>query len=1081
MILLKETDMKRRRYLAIPFIIFLGLSAPLLCCSICPGAQSEYELVVHNFLQFVKSQKGVETAQFLQGNRLEPGKPEIMIGYLAALENGGHVLVSSSRDLTPIKSYSLDYDFDDMPVNYRKFLLKELEYHARALLVQEADRRRTQVIDENHARWDFLINLPQHLIRYNDVPDTFLLQTQWDQDPPFNAFMPEIGGQDTLVGCVPVALGQIMYYHQYPSAGQGKAVYEHNGAPWMAYLAKPIPWGIMPPDIHLDTPQYQKDAVGRFLRDLAFANHTRFGVLDSGTSLNTDALIQNYAYSTDIATMTNTDPNIFFTTVRDQIDSGLPVLLAFHEPHAGVIDGYQSNEAGNAIHINFGWGGYHDGFYSPEENIAVAPYTFTPVLTIYYDIRPCSGADCWVNLEPLDRVDGVCIEGEFDSDTDTDTYSIFCSGDTVLTGNAESGGDFYYGIHGGEIQQETSGPSLTIANVPPGEYAVSASLCGDSECLDYLPGSPGYTICVNSDTTTSGMIHCTGQTQCHSGLESEDAVQGISISGRFDTSKDSDRYEIYCSGNTTLEGSRGFSNQAFFIGIYDHDGLLIQEGYESFGVDLPMGKYTVRSSLCNDAGTSCYGDYVDPFKEYHLTVHTGPLTQAQIAGIDETIEVPPVIDNVLQDVIVQNGSSLAIYIESFDVNGQAVTLDASSNESRIGVSLQPYNVLRITPHASHVGGVITVTATANGETTVRSFVALTMDEAIGFGTEFTMSGTFQDQDTHNLHQAILDGNCTISGFNGFTSQAFFIGVMDQDQDYVEQPTYSEISGHFTRGPYLLGASLWQDPQAHESPYFPYEQGQGDRYEITVVCPDADDSIVTIADEYGISIQLCNPEVCNGEDDDCDGEVDEDGAAGCTRYYRDADGDGYGATEESRCTCLREPFGEYTTIVSGDPNDSNPFERPDPEGMSVPVSVGFDSGWAMFSLPVIPADARVRTVLPDAKAVFSLSGTTYELLDPNDILYFGEGYWVYHGAPITCDITGEPVEGYAITNLPPGWSMVGGCSFRAHPSVESGRIRGLFGFANAYVHLDPVQEPMTPSRGYWVNCSEQTTLWVNVIQ
>jgi len=1078
LIFVKEADMKRRRYHSMCLILFFGIAVTLLCGSISLGAQSEHEIAVNNFLQFVRSQKRVETAQFLKGNRLEPGKPEIMIGYLATLENGGHVLVSSSRDLTPIKSYSLEYDFDDMPMHYKNFLLKELEYRARTLPIQEAGRRRPQAVNENHERWDFLINGPHNLIRYSYAPGTHLLQTTWDQDPPFNAFMPKIGGQDTLVGCVPVALGQIMHYHQYPQSGQGKAAYEHNGEIWMAYLAKQIPWGIMPPDTHLDTPQYQKDAVGRFLRDLAFANHTRFGVFNSGTTLKMDAMIQNFAYSTGITSMTNADPNTFFATIRDQIDNGLPVLLGFHEPHASVIDGYSSNPAGREMHINFGWGGYHDGYYFLDQNIPAAPYTFTPDLTIYYNIKPCSGADCWANLESQDHVDGVCIEGQFDSNTDTDTYSIYCSGETALTGSAESVGAFYYGIHGGEIQQVTSNPFLMIESVPPQEYTVSASLCSDSECLDYLPESSGYTICVDSDTATSGMIHCTGQTQCHSGLESADAIQGISISGRFDTSKDSDTYEIYCTGQTTLEGSRGFSNQAFFIGIYDHDGMLIQESNESFFVDLPMGKYTVRSSLCNDAGTSCYTGYEDPYKDYQLTIRSGPLTQAHISQINESIEMPPVIDNDLQDVIVQNGSYLNIYIEAFDVNDEAVTLNASSNESWIDASFYPYNVLRITPNASHVGGVITVTATAGGETTTESFVVLTMDEVIRFGKEFTISGTFEDQDTHNLHQAILDGNCTISGFNGFSNQAFYIGVMDQDQNYIEQPTDNEISRHFNRGSYVLGASLRQDPQTKTGAYYPYQQGQGDRYEITVVCPDADDSIITIADEYGISIQLCNVEICNGEDDDCDGEIDEDGAVGCTRYYKDADGDGYGVTEESHCTCMREPFGDYTTIVSGDPNDLNPFERPDPEGMSVMVSIGFNRGWTMFSLPVIPADAREQNILPDAKAVFSFSGL-YALLDPNDLIYFGKGYWVYHGAPKTYDITGEPVEEYAITDLPPGWSMIGGCSFPAYPSVENGRIRGLFGFSNRYVHLDPIQDPMEPVSGYWVNTSEQTTLTVGL--
>jgi hypothetical protein len=44
------------------------------------------------------------------------------------------------------------------------------------------------------------------------------------------------------------------------------------------------------------------------------------------------------------------------------------------------------------------------------------------------------------------------------------------------------------------------------------------------------------------------------------------------------------------------------------------------------------------------------------------------------------------------------------------------------------------------------------------------------------------------------------------------------------------------------------------------------------------------------------------ETCNGQDDDCDGVVDEDSATDARTWYRDADGDGYGASIASRRAC-----------------------------------------------------------------------------------------------------------------------------------------------------------------------------------
>jgi hypothetical protein len=66
------------------------------------------------------------------------------------------------------------------------------------------------------------------------------------------------------------------------------------------------------------------------------------------------------------------------------------------------------------------------------------------------------------------------------------------------------------------------------------------------------------------------------------------------------------------------------------------------------------------------------------------------------------------------------------------------------------------------------------------------------------------------------------------------------------------------------------------------------------------------------------------EVCNGVDDDCDGVVDPEGTAGCTPYWLDADGDGYGSGSP-RCLCA--PVGAWTATVGGDCNDANAAIHP----------------------------------------------------------------------------------------------------------------------------------------------------------
>ena len=75
-------------------------------------------------------------------------------------------------------------------------------------------------------------------------------------------------------------------------------------------------------------------------------------------------------------------------------------------------------------------------------------------------------------------------------------------------------------------------------------------------------------------------------------------------------------------------------------------------------------------------------------------------------------------------------------------------------------------------------------------------------------------------------------------------------------------------------------------------------------------------------------QVCDPmagagiEKCDLLDNDCDGDVDEaaDGAA-CDWFYLDSDGDGYGTADDSKCLC--EPEGDYDSQTPGDCDDDDP--------------------------------------------------------------------------------------------------------------------------------------------------------------
>ncbi len=79
------------------------------------------------------------------------------------------------------------------------------------------------------------------------------------------------------------------------------------------------------------------------------------------------------------------------------------------------------------------------------------------------------------------------------------------------------------------------------------------------------------------------------------------------------------------------------------------------------------------------------------------------------------------------------------------------------------------------------------------------------------------------------------------------------------------------------------------------------------------CDDDDAMQYPGADEY-----------CNGEDDDCDGTIDEDDAVDAPTWYIDADGDSFGADTDTQITC-EEPIGYV--LDNTDCDDDDPRQHP----------------------------------------------------------------------------------------------------------------------------------------------------------
>lgn len=96
----------------------------------------------------------------------------------------------------------------------------------------------------------------------------------------------------------------------------------------------------------------------------------------------------------------------------------------------------------------------------------------------------------------------------------------------------------------------------------------------------------------------------------------------------------------------------------------------------------------------------------------------------------------------------------------------------------------------------------------------------------------------------------------------------------------------------------------------------------------------------------------SPEICDGQDNDCDDVTDPENSQECAPLYQDQDADTYG-TGNPRCLC--DPEEQFTAERTGDCNDNN--ENINPEMPETPVNLIDDdcNGWTDET----PAGMQVR--------------------------------------------------------------------------------------------------------------------------
>jgi len=197
-----------------------------------------------------------------------------------------------------------------------------------------------------------------------------LIQTKWNQRVPFSNLYPMVNGQSSICGCVNLAWAQLMKFHQHPARGKGEsasivAVLQGDT------LNVPIPsvnfniaydWNNMLNSYRSDggdSNERQRNAVATLVQHI--------GAARGSYNLNIpEAMTNVFGYDRSIQYLQRrfyTDAE-WESIIRRQLDAGLPVFMWGRDPasiHGFIIDGYDNQ---GRFHVNWGWGGRDDGWYS---------------------------------------------------------------------------------------------------------------------------------------------------------------------------------------------------------------------------------------------------------------------------------------------------------------------------------------------------------------------------------------------------------------------------------------------------------------------------------------------------------------------------------------------------------------------------------------------------------------------------------------------------------------------------------------------------------------------------------------------
>lgn len=310
--------------------------------------------------------------------------------YVFNNDAGGFVIIAGDDAVTPVLGYTStgSFDAENLPDGL-KDLLKSYE-------------RQIAALGDNYVA-------NQTATRTAFTGEKLLKTAEWNQGNPFNKYTPN----NYVTGCVATAGAIVMKHHGYPAKGTGSHSYTWNGQDLTANFEHDYDWANMPTKYTVGNDE-AFDGVARLMSDLGVAVEMKYAKGGSGASMEDllTALKKYFGYSkyARLLAIADLGAEVWNDRLRAEIDANRPILYSAVDSNKGghsfVIDGYKDE----SFSVNWGWGGYCDGFYrigalNPETGGKPLGDKYNLSQSAVFSLQPSDGEEVISNLGFI-KVDG---------------------------------------------------------------------------------------------------------------------------------------------------------------------------------------------------------------------------------------------------------------------------------------------------------------------------------------------------------------------------------------------------------------------------------------------------------------------------------------------------------------------------------------------------------------------------------------------------------------------------------------------------------------------------------------------------